>query len=391
MGCEIRQLADFARNAFKEPSICEHKANLSEFAWVCNYQRNGDSRAQAQRTVESGLTTPTRQGTIVHTAAERINRRGRGMPKDRNLVLTQPQAACLIALREGIETPPKIAMEAKLALAKTSAVLRMLARLGLAERGPTKRWHTTRRGKACRFETAPDRPRRNTLPGPGGRRLLELLDRPMKGREIVEKLGTTRQAVRQLLIKLYAQGRVSFGDPENLFWIVMRAGDKTSLLSREEERVLSAVPREYATDVTKIRIAARVPESEAGRLLERLLVRRFVEASNGLGGTRLYRITNAGLRHPQCAHSINLAPPPRLPVESERIHKVLSAIFDFGALRIIDVTTKLGMPRQSINALMQYLKRKQLVKKSDHNLHSPYTLTSEGLAALAEMARRQAA
>ena len=101
----------------------------------------------------------------------------------------------------------------------------------------------------------------------------------MKGREIVEKLGMTHQGVRQLLIKLYAQGRVNFGDPENPFWIVMRAGDKTSLLSREEERVLSAVPREYATDATKIRIAARVPESEVGRPLERLLVRRFVEAS----------------------------------------------------------------------------------------------------------------
>jgi Mn-dependent DtxR family transcriptional regulator len=70
---------------------------------------------------------------------------------------------------------------------------------------------------------------------------------------------------------------------------------------------------------------------------------------------------------------------------------VLSAIFDFGALRIIDVTNKLGVPRQSMNALMQYLKRKQLVKKNDRGLHSPYTLTSEGLAALAEMARRQAA
>jgi DNA-binding IclR family transcriptional regulator len=353
---------------------------------------SGITMAKAQRTVESRRTTPTQQGAIAHTAAERISRTGRNMPKDRNLILTQPQAACLIALRDGNETQPKIAMEAKLALAKTSAVLRMLAQLGLAERGPTKRWHATRRGKASRFKTVPDRPRPNTgLPGPAGRRLLELLDRPMKGREIVEKLGMTHQGVRQLLIKLYAQGRVNFGDPENPFWIVMRAGDKTSLLSREEERVLSAVPREYATDASRIRIAARVLESKVGRLLEHLLVRRFVEASNGLGGTRLYRITNAGLSHPQCAHSTSLAPPPRLPVESERIHKVLSAIFDFGALRIIDVTNKLGVPRQSMNALMQYLKRKQLVKKNNRGLHSPYTLTSEALAALAEMARRQAA
>jgi hypothetical protein len=44
-----------------------------------------------------------------------------------------------------------------------------------------------------------------------------------------------------------------------------------------------------------------------------------------------------------------------------------------------------------MNALMQYLKRKQLVRKNGHDLHSPYTLTAEGLAALAEMTRRRAA
>jgi predicted transcriptional regulator len=163
------------------------------------------------------------------------------------------------------------------------------------------------------------------------------------------------------------------------------------LLSREEERVLSAVPREHATDATKIRLAARVPEREARQVLERLLVRGFVEASDGSMGTRVYRITDAGLRHPQYARSGSLAPAPRLPVESERVHKVLSAIFDSGELRIIDVTNMLGLPRQSMNALMQYLKRKQLVRKNGRVLRSPYTLTSEGLATLAEMTRRHAA
>ena len=314
------------------------------------------------------------------------------MPEARNLVLTHSQAACLVALRHGNETQPKIAMESRLAVSKASAALRVLARLGLAEQDPTKRWHATRRGKACRFDSVPNRPRRNDgLPGPAGRRLLELLDRPVRGREIVEKLGMTHQGVRQLLIRLHAQGHVSFADPENPFWIVTRAGDKTALLSRQEERVLSAVPRDYATDPAKIRLAARVPEHEARAVLERLLLRRLVEASDGLTGTRVYRITDAGMRHPQYAQSLSLAPAPRLPVESRRIHKVLSAIFDSGELRIIDVTNRLGLPRQSMNALMQYLKRKQLVRKNGRDLHSPYTLTTEGLAALAEMTRRRAA
>lgn len=310
------------------------------------------------------------------------------MPEAKKLLLTQQQAACLMALRHGKDTQPKIAIEAKLALAKAAAELRSLAELRLAERDEAKRWRTTARGKRCRFEIVASRLRRgSSLPGPGERRLLELLDRPMRVGEIAEKLGVTHEAVRQLLIKLHARGRVRFADPESPFWLVMRTDDDTALLSRREERVLSVVPRDYATDATKIRIAAGVADSEIQPTLERLLVRRLIEASNGLRGGRVYRITSAGLSHPQYMQSASRATAPRLPVESDRIRKVLSAIFNSGELRIRDVTSTVSVPHQSINALMQYLKRKRLVKKSGHDLHSPYALTAEGIAALAEMTR----
>ena len=87
----------------------------------------------------------------------------------------------------------------------------------------------------------------------------------MRGSEIAEELGLSHQRVRQLVIKLHAQGQVSFGDPDKPFWIVMRVGDKTPLLSRDEEQILSAIPREYATDATKIRLAARLPEHTVQR------------------------------------------------------------------------------------------------------------------------------
>jgi Mn-dependent DtxR family transcriptional regulator len=70
---------------------------------------------------------------------------------------------------------------------------------------------------------------------------------------------------------------------------------------------------------------------------------------------------------------------------------VLSAIRDAGALRIRDVMNILGIQRESINALMQYLKRKHLVEKTSQEFNAPYSLTNEGHAALAEMTRRQAA
>jgi hypothetical protein len=82
---------------------------------------------------------------------------------------------------------------------------------------------------------------------------------------------------------------------------------------------------------------------------------------------------------------------PRLPVESDRVRNVLSPIQESGALRIRDVTNVLKVPRESINALMQYLKRKHLVKKTGHEFNAPYSLTDEGHAALVEMTRRQAA
>ena len=312
--------------------------------------------------------------------------------EDRNLVVTKSQAACLIALRDRKDSTPKIAVHAKLDMKKTAAALGELARLGLAKRDQPKKWHATARGKICFFETVPDRSRRDSgVPGPGGQRLLELLNHPMPGREIAERLGITKQGTRQLLIKLHAQGRVNFADPERPFWLVARTGDKTPILSRDEERVLSAIPPEYATDGGKIRLAAGMPESKAQQTLESLIARRLVEACAGFQGGRLFRITAAGQQHPQYEQSARRAQAPRLPAASERVRKVLSAILDSGALRIRDVSDVLREPHQSINALMQYLKRKHLVEKTGQEPSAPYALTDEGRAALAEMTRRRAA
>jgi len=51
------------------------------------------------------------------------------------------------------------------------------------------------------------------------------------------------------------------------------------------------------------------------------------------------------------------------------------------------VRDALGIAYASINALMQYLKRKRLVKKVGDELSAPYGLTDEGREALADMIR----
>lgn len=84
-------------------------------------------------------------------------------------------------------------------------------------------------------------------------------------------------------------------------------------------------------------------------------------------------------------------PPPRLPVRSDRVHMVLQTIADAGALRIRDVKNLTNISRNSINALMQYLKRKRLVAKAGDEFEAPYRLTEAGAAILAEMSLRRAA
>jgi Mn-dependent DtxR family transcriptional regulator len=213
----------------------------------------------------------------------------------------------------------------------------------------------------------------------------------MRGNEIVEKLGVSHQRVRQLAIKLHAQGWVTFGDPEKPFWMIRRADDKTPLLSRDAEHVLSTIPREYVTNVIKIRLAAHMPEKKVQKILEGLIASRLIEELEGLQGNRVYRLTAAGNNHPQRDQSARHAAAPRLPVESDRVRNVLSTIRDSGAMRIRDVTNALRIPHQSINALMQYLKRKHLVRKTGAGFDAPYSLTDEGRTALAEMTRRLAA
>jgi DNA-binding MarR family transcriptional regulator len=133
------------------------------------------------------------------------------------------------------------------------------------------------------------------------------------------------QRVHQLVVKLHAQGLVKFGDPERILEVVSRTKDKTVLLSHDEVRVLSAIPDAYATNVTKIRLAVLLPEKSVQHILDRFVARHFVAAQDGFTDNTIYQMTAAGLKHPQRHQVARLAHAPRLPVESDRVHAVLSA------------------------------------------------------------------
>lgn len=306
--------------------------------------------------------------------------------------LTTSQAACLNALRDGKNSKTRIAIQSNLDFRKTTAALGKLEELGLARRGEMNTWRATARGKTCRFRTVRERARRNNMtPGRGARRLLDALDRPMRGRELAEKLGVTKQNVHQLIVKLYSLGRLRLGDRDRILLIASRIDDETPLLSYDEERVLSAIPTECATSVTKIRIAVQLPEKQVRQLLKRLIVHGLIEARDGFDGEIVYGVTAPGLDHPQRSQDARRAKPPRLPFQSDRVLAVLSAILDAGALRIRDIRDRLHIPHNSMNALIQYLKRREMVQKTDQDFNAPYSLTEKGHEALAEMTRRLAA
>jgi Mn-dependent DtxR family transcriptional regulator len=312
-------------------------------------------------------------------------------PAQKRLVLTRAQAACLGALRGRELLKSEIAIATKLNLVTIARELHRLAHLGLARKDQDRRWHVSARGKTCRFETAPNRPRRNsTMLGPGAKRLLDMLDGPMRQSLIAEKLGVSQQRAHQLIIKLHTLGHVRFADPTRPSWLVMKAGDKTPFLSRDAERVLSILPDDYATDVKKISIAARMSAGNVKSILQELIVQSLVKAVPGLDGSQTYRITSAGQEHPQRVPDRTRARAPRLPVESDRVRVVLSTIRDCGSLRIRDAAEELRMPHQSLNALFQYLKRKRLIAKTRKDVHAPYSLTDDGRATLTEMIRRAA-
>jgi len=319
--------------------------------------------------------------------------RAYGRSRDRAAIrLSRSEAASLAAIRNGAVHKTAIAIAAKLNLKTTAAALDQLASLRLIGRGEHKQWRLKGRAARSAFEIVPDRKRRvRATPGGSGHRLLDALDHPMSCTEIAEKLGLSRQRIYQLVVELHAQGRVRFGDGTHSHRIVARSDDPVRLLSREEARALSVVPREIATSAGRIGTAAHLPGSRVHDVLARLLAAGLVATAQGAQGETLYRIRPAGLAHPQYRRLVASAAPPRLPVESDRVMAVLSLISDAGRVRIHEVGTVLGIPLPSINALFQYLKRKALVQKRGPEPHAPYELTDAGRRVLAEMIGRRAA
>jgi hypothetical protein len=185
--------------------------------------------------------------------------------------------------------------------------------------------------------------------------LLDLLERPIEGRIVAKTLGLSRQGAWHVLRRLHRQGHVKFADPENPSWWVLRADDETPMLTREQERVLSALPGKYATDAVQIKRRTHLAKDQVDAALQHLVCVGLADAGGEFNSAALFRATVNGVNHRQNRPDIRVAGPPHLPVYSSRVQGMLSAINEGGALRVKDVKAALGWTFPATNALIQYL------------------------------------
>ncbi len=316
-------------------------------------------------------------------------------PADERIQLTVSEIACLDAVRDGLDGKTKIAIETKQDLKTVAKILQSLSHARLIKRTGSRRWRPTKHGQHCavRVLVDPDRRRGGNafgrlVAGSAAERLLATLDRPMRGVELVERLGVTPQRVHQLIVRLYAQGRVRLGDREKILHIVARSDDPSLLLTHDEERVLSALPDEAVTTIPKLAAGARMLAARATNAVDHVYEKGLVEEAGSIKAHTLYRLAADGRAHFQRREPARRAEPAPLKVKSDRVRRVLSYLAERKGARIKDVRDALGISQASMNALMQYLKRIGLVSKISCELTAPYELTTEGREILREMCRR---
>lgn len=310
--------------------------------------------------------------------------------------LKATEAACLDAIRAGVDTNTRIAVVTKQDLKSIGSALIGLSSVGLIKKSGRYAWRATELGQSCDVTVVPESTRRRRgskggtiLPGSTDDRLLQSLDQPKRASELVDCLNVSPQRIHQLIIKHHSHGRLKLGDPQCVMHIVAHSDDPSDLLTREEERVLSALSDDAPAHATSIAAAARIGANQVRSILVRLCEKRLVRMAGSVRDKPIYALTADGASHFQrrAASPRALAPQPL--VKSDRVQRVLSFLCDRGQARIRDVRDTLGIPHKSLNALMQYLKRRGFVEKADAPANAPYRLTEAGNEALEHMSRRQ--
>jgi DNA-binding MarR family transcriptional regulator len=298
-------------------------------------------------------------------------------------------------LRAGFARPTVIALRSGHGVKRIGRALATLSDLRLAEKGKVGVWDLTARGRAVPFSVLPEgrtrgrKPSRTVVPGSTAARLLALLETPRHRADLPGLLGVTRERVRQLVVSLSAAGRIrGAGSEDSPIFALALIGDPVVLLTNAQERVLSAFAEEKPTTLSRLAAVAHRSPAAMAQIADFLRDNGLIEEVGRTTYGTLWRLTPAGRSHWQRSPDVAEAEEPPLMFRSGRIANVLAHLAEHGEARTIEVARAFGYPPQSTNALMQYLKRRGMVRARSDAFRSPYVLTDAGRELLAEMTRR---
>jgi DNA-binding IclR family transcriptional regulator len=216
-------------------------------------------------------------------------------------------------------------------------------------------------------------------------RLLATVDRPRRERDLARERGISRQMAHQNIVRLLALGLLRSADPDLPTQLVALATDTTLLLRIGEERVLSAFPDGAHTTARNLARRLGQPVEAVLAMLDTLKAHGLAAETPGARVT----LTAAGTAHFQRNASARRAEPWTLPVKSDRVQAVLERLAEAPA-RTVAIGHELGIERHTMNALMQYLKRRGLARKAGDDLFAPHEITDAGRRVAAELSRRMA-
>ena len=308
--------------------------------------------------------------------------------------LPSAEAACLRVLRAGFGRPTAIALRCGHGAVRIGRALATLSDLHLAKKGVDGVWGLTARGRTVTVTVLPAdktrgrKPSRVVVAGSTAARLLALLETPRHRADLPGLLGVTRERIRQLVVIQSAAGRIRGAGSDDPIFALALANDPVLLLTYAQERVLSAFGEDKATTLSRLgQVAHRTP-AVMSQIADFLRDAGLIEAAGRAAQGELWRLTPAGRSHWQRSEDVPRAEEPPPMFRSGRIANVLAYLARQGESRTVEVARALDIPAQSMNGLMQYLKRRGVVRVRSDAFHAPYVLTDEGRDLLAAMTRR---
>jgi DNA-binding MarR family transcriptional regulator len=311
-----------------------------------------------------------------------------------SVALPPAEAACLQLLRTGVRRPTTIALCCGHGVERIGGALATLSDLRLAEKVDDGLWGLTLRGETMPYSVLAEgrtrgrKPSRGVVPGSTAARLLALLETPRHRADLPALLGVTRERVRQLVVSQSAAGRIRGAGSEDPIFALALTGDPVVLLTYAQERVLSAFAEEKPTTLSRLAKVAHRSPTVMAQIADFLCNVGLIEEAGRATYGVLWRLTPAGRSHWQRSPHVAKAEEPPLMFRSSRIANVLAYLAEQGKARTISVARALDIPPQSMNALMQSLKRRGIVRVRLDAFRSPYVLTDEGRELLAAMTRR---